>query len=104
MSKLPSRLLAFALLASLAACQSDAARQRDRSPIPFKTFEDADTDHDGKLNHAEVAAAPGLEPLLRNFNRVDTDHSGFLSWNEIRAARFPVYREPRLPLVEDDPQ
>lgn len=97
MSKLPSRLLALTLLASLAACQSEAARQRDRSPIPFKVFDDADTDHDGKLNHAEVAAVPELEPLLRIFNRVDTDHSGFLSWNEVRAARFPVFREPRLP-------
>lgn len=101
MPTLSSRLFAAAWLAVLAsACAVDP--QRDRSPIKFKVFEDADTDHDGKLNHAEVAAVPELEPLLRIFNRVDTDHSGFLSWNEVRAARFPVFREPRLPQSEGE--
>ncbi|MDB5968287.1 MAG: h [Hydrocarboniphaga sp.] len=97
MSNLPSRLLAFALLVSLAACQSDAARQRERSPITFKAFDDADTDHDGKLNREEVLAVPEFVPLAKYFDRIDSDHSGFLSWNEVRAARFPVFREPRLP-------
>jgi hypothetical protein len=97
MSKLPLCLLAIVLPACLAACQSDAARERERSPIPFKVFDDADTNHDGKLDRDEVAAVPELEPLLRHFERIDSDHSGFLSWNEVRAARFPIFRPPPLP-------
>lgn len=97
MPPLPSRLLAVAVAAVVAACSSDASRQRDRSPITFQAFDDADADHDGKLNHAEVAAVAEFEPLLRYFDRIDTDHSGFLSWNEVRAARFPVFRAPKLP-------
>ena len=92
MPTLPSRLLAVALLAMLSACAGNP--ERDRSPIPFKVFDDADTDHDGKLNRDEVAAVPGLEPLQRMFDRIDSDHSGFLSWNEVRAGRFPVFRPP----------
>jgi hypothetical protein len=98
----PLRLLAATALAVL-VCACASRPENDRSPIKFKVFEDADTDHDGKLNHAEVAAVPELEPLLRYFDRIDSDHSGFLSWSEVRAARFPVFREPRIPGLETEP-
>jgi Ca2+-binding EF-hand superfamily protein len=95
MSKLPFCLLAIALPVCLAACAGDP--ERERSPIAFKVFDDADTNHDGKLDREEVAAVPGLQPLLLRFDRIDSDHSGFLSWNEVRAARFPIFRPPPLP-------
>lgn len=95
MPTLSSRLLAAALLVLLAACAGDP--ERDRSPITFKLFDDADTDHDGKLDRAELAAVPELEPLARYFDRIDTDQSGYLSWAEVRAGRFPVFRAPKLP-------
>jgi len=102
MPTLPFRLPAATLLLSLwlGGCASDdlsPSHDRSRSPIPFQAFEDADTNHDGRLDRDEVAAVPDFEPLSRVFERIDADHSGYLSWNEIRAGRFPFYRLPPLP-------
>lgn len=102
MPTLHFRLPAATLLLSLwlGGCASDdlsPSHDRSRSPIPFQAFEDADTNHDGRLDRDEVAAVPDFEPLSRVFERIDADHSGYLSWNEVRAGRFPFYRLPPLP-------
>jgi len=89
---------AFPIASRHVAAQPVARRLcRSRSPIPFQAFEDADTNHDGRLDRDEVAAVPDFEPLSRVFERIDADHSGYLSWNEVRAGRFPFYRLPPLP-------
>jgi len=69
----------------LVACAGGGGRSQDGrwiDGISFEQFDAADTDHDGKLDRAEVEAA--FPQLLPHFGRLDSDKSGFLSWNELK--------------------
>lgn len=44
-------------------------------------FEQADTNHDGKLTLAEAQA--GMPRLAENFDRIDTAHRGYVTLDEI---------------------
>lgn len=101
---LPCAVLLMAA-ALLPACQSEAERQQRDSPIPFARFNEADVNHDGKLDREEAQSLPELTKYFDRldnrafqswFDRVDTDNSGYLSWVEMRAARFPAFRVPRI--------
>lgn len=103
---LPDRLTASVLVlaGALSAC-AGPSRSPDEPPIPFRVFEAADANKDGKLDREEALTIPDLAEGVRGsvvmnfetlFQRLDADHSGLLSWNELRAARFPIYPLPRI--------
>jgi hypothetical protein len=45
-------------------------------------FEQADTDHDGKLTLAEAKA--GMPRLAAHFDEIDTQHQGYLTLDQIK--------------------
>jgi Ca2+-binding EF-hand superfamily protein len=51
---------------------------------PKVRFEQADTDHDGRLTRSEAAAMPFV---AKHFDEIDTNHDGYISRDELRAAR-----------------
>ncbi len=50
------------------------------------TFNEADTNGDGKLSLEEAKAA-NLQDVVTNFKKIDTDRDGFLSKAELKANR-----------------
>jgi|GEM_PF-4292604 hypothetical protein len=60
-------------------------RRLDRQKAVFDSdFNDADSNHDGKLSRAEVRKANPT--LYQNFSDVDANNDGFLTKSEIRAS------------------
>ena len=61
---------------------------------PRARFAAMDTDHDGRISHAEWLAAGRHE---RGFAMMDTDHDGYLTVDEMKAgmAKMKAMREAR---------
>ena len=55
-----------------------------QGPAPHQKFENADSDHDGRLSRSEAQAMPFV---AKHFDAVDTNHDGYISRDELRAAR-----------------
>ena len=68
--------------APMAAPAQPAINMRERTRL----FDQADTNHDGKLSPAEAASLPGVGKKFAEFDR---DHDGVLSRREFRAVRDP---------------
>ena len=66
----------------VAAPAESAVGVRERTRL----FDQADTNHDGKLSPAEAASLPGVGKKFAEFDR---DHDGVLSRREFRAVRDP---------------
>src|SRR5947207_10463081 len=81
-------LLAVALAALFAGGTTDVAdRGATKAPDGKQVFDEADTDKNGKLSAAELAAAPGPGPMLAaRLADMDRDGDGELSHDEIVAA------------------
>ena len=46
-----------------------------QSPSPRQRFEQADSDHDGRLTRAEAQAMPFV---AKHFDAIDTNHDGYM--------------------------
>ena len=102
----PFLLLFPLLLAAPVAAQPDSAAAASATPDgqsvsldrflnrQSERFMAADTDGDGRIGKAELAAVPrrgGRDPA-RRFDRMDVDHDGFVDRSEVRAALTRRFR------------
>jgi Ca2+-binding EF-hand superfamily protein len=87
----PLLLLALALVATAAIAQTAAvsgktdAWRGDRHAKAQARFDEADSNHDGKLSFAEMQDAENRR-LSERFNKLDLNHDGGVSMEEMRQA------------------
>lgn len=73
------------LLASTVFAQDTAPEANNASPTRHAhvNFEQADSNHDGKLSREEAAAMPFV---ARHFDQIDSNHDGYVTHDELRQA------------------
>ena len=74
--------LAAATLATPAFADDDAAKAKIAKQID-KVFARLDNDNDGKLSKSEASKGPRLS---KHFDTIDTNHDGFVTRAELAAA------------------
>lgn len=97
-STLPAACVALALCASPAFAGDDSAKPKHQGEHHQKVLEKFDSNHDGKLDETERAAARAAcsarikdqHPEL--FAKLDTDHDQALSREELRAGREKIQK------------
>ena len=103
-----TRLRFYAAFEALFEPQDDARGDAALRAVLDAAFDAFDTDHDGVVDAAELAAGLGalcggsrLDKIKLTFDLFDRDHDGFLDEYEIRAYLAAVYKVSTATLVDD---
>ena len=84
---------------------TSVASAKDKDKAPKKTFEEVDSDKDGKVSEAEfIAGAKSEEKAKKSFKKKDKNADGFLNKEEFAKEKGKGPKKPKKPKKEKKPK